>query len=324
MDDQYFIDKLEKEIENKNTRKNYVHRVNGLIKKLKTELKDDAPEHLIKHVLTHPRKYSVLIEKIYKNELLTVKNMFTLILAVFKYCELKEKYEDSYLKWKELHKRYVELERQRYEKNQPTQSQKDKYISYDDMKKGIEKLAKDDPHSTLKKSLEFCLVNMYQSIQPKRSDFGQIRLHKKDHKETDINYLVLSSKKGKSFFVFNHRTKTNSTEPMKEPITDELRDIFLESRKKHDRKYLFIGKDKGPFKTSNAFSKFVIRTFGNVYGKNTGVSLLRHAYINEKVDFQHASIEQKRKIADSMGHDVLQQDKYRLIFPKDRIKDDKK
>lgn len=162
---------------------------------------------------------------------------------------------------------------------------------------------------------------MYQSIQPKRADFGDIRFHKKDHKETDINYLVLSPKKGKSFFVFNHRTKTNSTEPMKEPITDELRDIFLESRNRHERKYLFIGKNKGPFQTTNAFSKFVTRSFANVFGKNTGVSMLRHMYINEKVDFQHSSIEQRKKISAAMGHTAEQQDMYRLIFPKDRIKD---
>ena len=57
-------------------------------------------------------------------------------------------------------------------------------------------------------------------------------------------------------------------------------------------------------------------TFKTHLGKATGVSLLRHMFINEKVDLNKLSIEEKEAIATAMGHTRSQQEQYKLFFDK--------
>jgi len=324
----YFYKVLKEKIENTNTSTNYQQRLNGLVQRI-TEYhekhKRPLNKDLIYHILKHPSNYQSTIEKIYDNNELTIKNIATLILALFKYAELKCKLEKQYEKWKAFHEVYYEKENKRYEKNLPTETQKQKYIAFDEMERIFKSLK--NPHEDMKESLKYSLFAMYMNIRPKRSDFGELKIYKKDPGKNDINYIVLptkistSSAKSTAFIVFNHLNKVNIKEPIIEPIPPTLHAVFIESTTRYPRDYLFVGQDGKPFKTPNAFGKFVTRTFEQYTGKKIGTSMLRHMFINEKLNLNELSIEEKNEYARAMGHDRQQQEKYKLFFDKSDSKD---
>ena len=315
MDDAFFYEKLKTKIINQNTSLNYSQRLNALLNNVKDfldETKQNIPHKLMLHILTHPSKYKPIIENKYKNVELTIKNVLTLILSIFKHADLKCKYEKSYKKWKEFHAEYLHKENERYNKNLPTDVQRENYISFEEIEKVFKNIK--DPHSTMKSSLQYCLIAMYMKIRPKRSDFGNIRIFKTDPGKADINYLVLSAKKKDCFFVFNHLNKVSVKESIIEPVNLSLKTIFLESLDKYPRKHIFVGQDEKPFKTPNAFGKFVTRTFETYFGKRVGTSMIRHIFINEKINLNELSGQEKDEFAQAMGHDRNQQEKYKLLF----------
>ena len=149
--------------------------------------------------------------------------------------------------------------------------------------------------------MQFCLLNMYLHIRPKRADFVDVRVYvKNDPHRKDRNYVVLAG--DKSYFVLNHYNKTQKDNiPILENFGAELSKVFCKSLLAFPRKHLFVGGNGKPFQTSNAFSKFVTATFKTHLGKATGVSLLRHMFINEKVDLNKLSIEQlPQSLADAL------------------------
>lgn len=313
MDDPFFYQVLREKVTNATTRKNYEHRVNGLLKKLANDgIVTDAPESkVLLHVLTHPRKYMPILEQVYNSQVATIKNMLTLVLSLFKYADLKCKYAGPYKKWKLFHEMYAGKEQAHYNTNEPTQRQRDKYVSFNEMKARLESWK--DPHVSLKSSLQYVLITMYVWIRPKRADFGRIKVYNKDPRRRDINYLVL--KEGDSRFVLNRYNKTQGAkgEAIIEPVPPDLASVITASLARHPRRYLFVGKDEKPFKTPNAYSKFVSNTYKHHFGKATGVSMLRHIYISEKIDLNKLSVQEKDAIAQSMGHSRRQQEQYKLL-----------
>lgn len=317
MDDAFFHQQLKEKIANKNTWGNYCSRLSSLQRRIQQHYQDTnqpVPEKLVLHILTHPRAYYPIIEKLYNHKPSTIKNVVTCILAVYKYVELRCKLESPYKKWKEIHDRLCEEEIQRYNRNEPSDKQKDNYVTYADIQRTVDEF--DNPHGRgIKTSMHYCLLCMYSSIRPKRADFGSIKVFQgEDPSRKDINYIVLGKE---SYFVFNHYNKTHREGAViVESVPPGLAKVFLASLRAYPRKYLFVGRDGKPFKTSNAYSKFVIACFKKYLGKGTGVSLLRHLYINEKVDLNNLSIEEKEAIATAMGHTRKVQEQYKLFFDK--------
>jgi hypothetical protein len=319
MDDTFFINAIESKVEKETTRKNYIYRLNGLKKRLIKHMNDsgnEVPDKLILHVLTHPRKYYPTIKQVYEDEVLTIKNTVTLLLALVKYTELKCKIESPYKKWLEIHQDLCEQETNRYNKNIPSEKQRANYVTLDELREAVVKLSATQPHSTRKTSLQFCLLNMYLHIRPKRADFGDIRVYlSTDPNRKDRNYAVIDG--DRSFFVLNKYNKTQrDNTPIVEHFGSDLAKVFRDSLKAHPRRHLFVGTNNESFKTSNAYSKFVTTTFKTHLGRATGVSLLRHMFINEKVDLNKLSIEEKDAIATAMGHTRTQQEQYKLFFNK--------
>ena len=310
MEDSFFIKKLETEVKNETTRRNYINQLQAFLAKVKEHLGDAHPSNLVNHILKHPTKYSQLIVKFYPKDS-SRKTMHAMVLSVFKHSDTKCKYDKHYKKWKEFYDKYKELVNNAIGKQEPSPEQKEKFLSFAEMQKGIDSLRKDDPHSSLAASLRFCLINMYMHIRPKRCDFADIKIFHKDPKNENDNYLVLPGK-GHAHFVFNRQTKTKIDEPLVETIDDSLRDVFMDSLKKYPRDHLFVGKNGDKFKSPKTFGQFVVRTYVTVYGKKTGVSMQRHIFNTEKIDFQRMSHNYRKEIAKSMGHSMTQQDLYQL------------
>ena len=325
MDDE-ILSLLKSHVHNDNTRKNYIYRLNGLKKKM-APLSNVKDEVLLFHILTHPRKYYPMIKTSYDDKTLTVKNIITVILATFKYTDLRTKLQSPYKKWLEYHEEYCEKEDTKYSKNRPSSKQEENYITLDELKEVVHNMKHSKIHTRTKKlSMHYCLLSMYLYIRPKRADFGDIKIHfETDPGSKDHNYLVLKQPNAAcdrpSYFVFNHVNKTHrsSTDPIIEHVPAELSVIFINSVARFPRDYLFEGTDNQAFKTSNSFTKFVIAAFKKHTGKGTGVSLLRHMYINEMVDLNKLSIEEKEAIASAMGHSRKLQEQYKLFFNNDHL-----
>jgi hypothetical protein len=315
--DEFFFERLEANVENPTTRSNYIAQLKGLLGKLEKLEKLEGGKHhkRVLHILTHPKKYGAMIEKLYE-KLSTRKTMFALVLALYKHADVKCKYDAYYKKWKAQYDAHKDVLESKLKSNEPTKAQSEKYITFGQMQKALREMAEDDPHSTMEKSLRFCLVAMYAQVASKRSDFGSVRVHRRDPRK-EYNYLVLPAK-GDAYFVFHSHTKTDAKEELRWDITSDLQQVFLESIRRHPRKYLFVGQDGQAFRSSNAYSQFVIRTYTKVFGKRTGVTMHRHIFISEKIDFNKDSSNKLDYFTKWMGHSPAQQRDYRLIFDKEK------
>jgi hypothetical protein len=94
-----------------------------------------------------------------------------------------------------------------------------------------------------------------------------------------------------------------------------VRDIET-SIKRWPRKYLFR-KDDGEPMSNNTYSAFVKSTFQELFGRSTGVSLLRHIYITEKLNFDDMTLEEQDEEAKLMLHTSGLQRQYK--WPKKTI-----
>jgi hypothetical protein len=63
--------------------------------------------------------------------------------------------------------------------------------------------------------------------------------------------------------------------------------------------------------SNNTYSVFVKTTFEQLFGRGTGVSLLRHIYITEKLDFDDMTIEEQETEAKFMLHTSGLQRRYK-------------
>jgi hypothetical protein len=72
--------------------------------------------------------------------------------------------------------------------------------------------------------------------------------------------------------------------------------------------------------SNNTYSVFVKHTFEELFGRSTGVSLLRHIYITEKLDFDDMTIQEQEDEAKLMLHTSGLQRRYKwpkkVICPK--------
>jgi hypothetical protein len=89
---------------------------------------------------------------------------------------------------------------------------------------------------------------------------------------------------------------------------------LLKSLESHDRKWLFVNTRGEPY-THLRYTEWTICVFKRLFGRPLTVALIRHSFINE-IDFNNISIKEKKEIAESMGHTMETQDRYRLLFDK--------
>ena len=63
--------------------------------------------------------------------------------------------------------------------------------------------------------------------------------------------------------------------------------------------------------SNDTYGSFVQRTFEQLFGRGTGVSLLRHIYISEKLDFDNMTLEEQDEEARLMLHTSGLQKQYK-------------
>lgn len=309
--DTYYIKLLEIKYTNKSTLKAYMSRIRTLKEKL-----GGIDLHSI---LVDPDTYYPQLQKLYPS-LTTRKNLLTPILALYREdSTLAKENTVSYERWKKLHDDLTKLQEAKIRRSEPEDKQIEKYTSYEEITEKYEELKKRGYHDTERHSIQYLLLSILVHLRPKRADLGAVKIYKeKDPRLTTENYIVLRSK-GASYLVMNLFKTSKYYQTVEEELPEGLKRDIQTSLARHPREYLFR-KDDGEPMSNNTYSVFVKKTFEEFFGRATGVSLLRHIYITEKLEFDDMTLEEQNAEAKLMLHTRGLQQKYKwpkkVICPK--------
>jgi hypothetical protein len=286
---------------NPKTRDNYISRLRGLKNKL-----DDVP---LQDVFADPDVYYPKLQAAYPS-LTTRKNMLTVILVLFREDAALKSNTGAYERWKKLHDDLTKLQEAKVKRSEPEDKQIENYTSYEEIEQKYAELNKRAPHTTERKSMQFLLLSILVHLRPKRADLGSIHIYREtDPRKTDENYIVLR-KRGASYLVMNLYKTSKYHQTVEEDLPEGLvRDIET-SLARFPRLYLFR-KDDGEPMSNNTYTVFVKKTFEEYFGRSTGVSLLRHIYISEKLEFDDMTLEEQEEEAKLMLHTSGLQRRYK-------------
>ena len=303
---------LDKAFSNAKTRDNYKSRLRGLTKSLKV---DDPME-----ILKSPDTYYPKLQMVYPS-LTTRKNMLTLILVLFREdIALKTMNVEAATKWKKRHDDLVRIQEAKVRRSEPEDKQIKQYTSYEEITDKYKDLKNKTPHNTLKSTQQFLLLSILVHLRPKRADLGAVKIYKEDDpRKTNENYIVLRNEGGTSYLVMNLYKTSKYYQTVEEDLPEELTKDLRTSLGRHPRDYVFT-KENGTPMSNNTYSVFVKHTFEDLFGRSTGVSLLRHIYITEKLDFDDMTIQEQEDEAKLMLHTSGLQRRYKwpkkVICPK--------
>lgn len=303
LSNRYILGVLAENIPNENTRNNYISRLTKVSESIGASIYDISKD---------PSKFYPEIKKLYDQDS-TRKNIVIALLVVFKHiADMLLKKKAAYDSWKEIHGDLSEAEEVRYKKNKPKQSQEENYLSFDEIEKKYEQLRSGDPHATKKTSQELLLLAIALYLRPKRADLGNVAIIKGHAKlSPSKNYLVLDGKK--SLLVLHDFKTAKKYERILEPIPSELYEDIRASLDRHPRRWLFSDRTGGPY-TKNGYSQFVLRSFSHLFEKRVGVTMLRHIYVSERLDFNKMTQEELDSEAHLMGQSPDLQRKYRWVM----------
>lgn len=206
--------------------------------------------------------------------------------------------------------------------NKMSETQKDNWIKWDDVKTKMEELR--SKVETFKSSkeinehnynilLQYVILSLYYYKPPRRNlDYYKMDIIKKYSPDMsiDVNYLSIDDNQ----FIFNIFKTSKSEGIQKENIPDELMDIIKIYMKFHP---LIKGKkikinQKVPFLVYYNGSKFdkvnsITRILNKIFGKSIGSTMLRHVFLSSKYG---DIIDEQKADAKAMGHSVEQQKDY--------------
>jgi len=301
---------LTKAFTNEKTRANYSARIRGMMRGLDINTFED--------VLLNPDLYYPKLQKLYTS-ITTRKNALTLILVLFREDEELKSKKEIQERWKKLHDDLARFQQAKVKRSEPEAKQIEKYTSYEEIEVKYEELVKRGYHDTERHSMQFILLSILVHLRPKRADLGAVKIFKeKDPRKTDMNYIVLR-KKGTSYLVMNLYKTSQYYQTVEEDLKEGLVRDIEQSLSRYPREYLFR-KDDGEPMNNNTYSVFVKTTFEQLFGRSTGVSLLRHIYITEKLNFNEMTLEEQEAEAKYMLHTAGLQRQYKwpkkVICPK--------
>jgi hypothetical protein len=298
---------LEKAYTNPKTRENYISRLRGLVDKMNVG---------VRAVLEDPDTYYPLLQKAYTS-ITTRKNILTALLIVLREDEYFKGKEALRAKWKKLHDNLGRFQDAKVKRSEPEEKKIAKYTSYEEIEAKYEELRNKGPHATRRQSLQFLLLSILVHLRPKRADLGAVQIFQEDDpNRTDINYLVLR-KKGASFLAMNLYKTSKHYRKIEEDMPEGLVRDIQQSIKRWPRTYLFVKGTEDEPMSNNTYTYFVQRTFEALFGRGTGVSLLRHIYISEKLNFDDMTLEEQEEEARLMMHTSGLQRQYK--WPKKTI-----
>jgi integrase len=155
---------------------------------------------------------------------------------------------------------------------------------------------------------------MYTEIPPVRADFYAAEIVYYPGKPTisGENYILIKSPDNIEYIINDFKT-SKLYEVIRGKLPKNLCKELLLSLHYFPRKYLFVSDDDGnkPF-DRKTFSAWSTKVLSGALGKHLTLTMLRHLYISEKVDF-NKSIKTLNKVSRAMGHSIGMQKQYHWI-----------
>lgn len=227
------------------------------------------------------------------------------IIALFIYNqELREGKKELYEEWKKLHDKIREPINTKYKLNEPTERQREGFVSYEDIIKVRETLEKG--------SMLRLLVYMYTEIPAVRVDFDHAKILEKLPNEppTGENYIILDPARPMVVLESYKTAKKYGRIEIDMPMT--LVSEIKASLDEFPRSYLFVSSKNGmPYETKDAYRLWANKQLKKLFNKNFSLTTFRHAYISRRdLQLEKQSGIEKEKVSKLMGHGIEQQRKY--------------
>jgi hypothetical protein len=288
-----FISVLDRAFPNAKTRANYKSRLNTLVKNVGAKT--------LLEVLETPETWYPAVQKAYPS-LTTRKNVLTAVLVLFREDAELAKKTGIQAFWKKRHDDLARHQDAKVRRSKPEDKQIAKYTSYEEIEAKYDALKKTAPHGSLRSSQYYLLLSVLVHLRPKRADLGAVQIfHDTDPRRTDINYVVLRST-GTSYLAMNMYKTSKHYQTVEEDLPEGLVRDIQQSLRRWPREHLFVKERGGGPMSNNTYSLFVQRAFEDMFGRATGVSLLRHIYISEKLNFDNMTMEEQEEEARLMLH----------------------
>lgn len=250
----------------------------------------DRP-HTLNNLIMNPKTSLEYLEKTDKIKH-SPSNHHIYISSVVAFIKYVMKNETAMKEWKEIEKKNWKPIAEHYDENKPTELQKEKQMSFEEVNQIRQSL---EPGS-----FERLLLSFYTLIEPIRADYFATEILQSDKEEpTEDNYIVLSPNPAK-LVIKDFKTKSKY-EKIENTLSDELLSELKISLEKYPRKYLFVGEDKKSPYTRKLFSNWACRILSRVLKQPMTLTVLRHIYITNKIQSKTPANELV-KIASKMGH----------------------
>jgi hypothetical protein len=236
-------------------------------------------------------------------------------------------HRDQHL-YKSIYKFYSELLNEKLGKkdgedhSKLSESQKDNWISWDDVEKKWKELKtqvdkfKDDK-SISKKSFEtlvdFVVLSLYTLVPPRRNlDYLKMNILTRETKDlpTDVNYCDMINEE----FIFNVYKTSKFHKQQIEKIPEELMEVLRVWVKFHPSMTQAVGKKPGQVKMfvnvegiAQTLVNFITLRLNKIFNRKVASTMLRHIYITHKFGDE---FEEMARTASAMGHTVSEQRDY--------------
>lgn len=220
--------------------------------------------------------------------------------------------------YKFYYDKMMELNKDLKINNTKSESQKENWISQDEVLKIYNEYEeKYSPLLKLKKVnakqwddiLDFVVLSLYVLNQPRRNKDYQLMKVIKSNKDLDddykeFNYYLPTDEK---FCFFNY--KTGHTYHLQEiPVADKLQNILLQYLKLHPHKrqknyFLLVDYDGQPLEQVND----ITRILNHIFKKKIGVSMLRNISLSSKFGPQMEKLEESAKAMGTSSNVIMNQ-----------------
>ena len=265
-----------------------------------------------------------------ERELSTVRNEVSTLLTMYKHdATLKAENEEAHARWTAYQEELKGRQEAELDENRPrTERQASSLTEIADIKARVEALRGDEArHRDKAGSMKMVMLTMYATMPPKRSDYGALRVLRgawrplaggegtKEGGGEGENYVVLPEaqeargKEGKLVMnVYKTSDKFGRTE---EALPRKVVEELEASLAAWPREYVFMGK-KGEPMTNHGYTVYVQDAFEEEFGRRTGTTLLRHAFVSA-LKFSDTSTRERREIGVLMGHSTKTQETYKWV-----------
>jgi hypothetical protein len=247
----------------------------------------------------------------YYPNITTRKNVMTVILSVLKYMPQLPELQNALSRWKELHDYMDRFQKAELKKHIPNAKQLSQYTSLNDIVLKYNELG-NNPITSLTKSIEYITLSIISSTPPKRADYGTLKVFYDCDPKLKINYIVVNTDTP-SYIVLNIYKTSNLYDRHEQELPTGTTNDIKTSLKLFPREYLIVNRFGNPFATNDAYSKYIKTVFVRLFGKETGVTMLRHVYITEKLNFEEMDDNVLESEAKAMLQSTYCQRQYRWI-----------